>query len=163
MTISPIIGAFGMYWERSLVDWYARPKLLGSQGIGATTVDFFDQRGLYLLHDRRQIVYVGRSTDRPLGKRLYEHTQDRLRGRWDRFSWFGIRGVTEEGNLQPPRNDADVEFCIQAIEALLIESIEPPLNRKRGDGFSGIEYIQSEDPALRDRKLIDELKSRLEL
>ncbi len=34
----PIIGAFGMYWERSLVDWNARPKLLGSQGIGATTL-----------------------------------------------------------------------------------------------------------------------------
>jgi hypothetical protein len=31
---------------------------------------------------------------------------------------------------------------ISTLEALLIKSLEPPQNRKRGDGFSAVEYIQ---------------------
>jgi hypothetical protein len=47
------------------------------------------------------------------------------------------------------------------MEALLIESLEPPLNRRRGDNFSGVEYIQAVDPQVetaRKNALIDELR-----
>jgi hypothetical protein len=46
------------------------------------------------------------------------------------------------------------------MEALLIESLEPPLNRKRGDNFSGVEYLQIDDPQfekLRKEQLLKEL------
>jgi hypothetical protein len=92
-----IIQAFGMYWRRNLVHWSNSPKLLGQQSRGAEIVDFSGQVGIYLLHDGRETVYVGRSVGRPLGKRLFEHTYDRLNGRWDRFSWFGLLSVTEGG------------------------------------------------------------------
>lgn len=77
-----------MFWRKDAVEWSSTPKLLGMQKIGATPVDFFKQLGIYLLYDGREIIYVGRTTDRPLGRRLYEHTLDRLSVRWDRFSRF---------------------------------------------------------------------------
>jgi hypothetical protein len=49
---------------------------------------------------------------------------------------------------------------IETLEALLIESLEPPLNRKRGDNFSGVEYLQVVDPeieTLRKKQLFTEL------
>ena len=47
------------------------------------------------------------------------------------------------------------------MEALLIESLEPPLNRRRGDNFSGAEYLQATDPQIEGAKkkaIIDELR-----
>jgi len=44
------------------------------QSIGATPVDFNKQLGLYLLYDGREVIYIGRATERPLGRRLFEHT-----------------------------------------------------------------------------------------
>jgi hypothetical protein len=32
------------------------------------------------------------------------------------------------------------------MEALLIEGLEPPQNRRQGDGFSALEFIQVTDP-----------------
>lgn len=81
-----IISSFGMFWRREAVEWVNNPKILGMQQIGAEPVDFSKQIGIYLLYDGREIIYVGRATERPLGKRLYEHTLDRLSSRWDRFS-----------------------------------------------------------------------------
>lgn len=84
------INAFGMYWRRDNVLWTATPKLLGQQQLGSQPVNFWQQKGVYLLHDGSKVVYVGRTTDQPLGVRLKQHTSDRLNGRWDRFSWFGV-------------------------------------------------------------------------
>ncbi len=35
------------------------------------------------------------------------------------------------------------------MEALLIEGLEPPQNRRRGDDFDGVEYLQAEDPRIK--------------
>jgi len=148
------VRAFGVYWSRDLVRWASIPKLLGQQQIGSEAVDMSDQIGVYLLYDEREAIYVGRSIDRPIGKRLYEHTQDRLRARWNRFSWFGLYPVTEKGELVKNIAAIGSNFMIRALEAVLIESIEPRQNRKRGDDFSGIEYIQKIDPQIdRERKM----------
>lgn len=88
-----LINAFGMYWSRSYVLWSPTPRILGQQQIGSTAVDFCGQNGVYLLHDGRAVVYVGRTTEQPLGIRLRQHIFDRLNGRWDRFSWFGVYPV----------------------------------------------------------------------
>lgn len=68
------IHAFGMFWDRDRVRWTANPAVLGRQQIGADAVDMAGQRGVYLLYDGREVVYVGRCTDRSLGTRLYEPT-----------------------------------------------------------------------------------------
>lgn len=147
-----IINAFGMFWQRDLVIWKRKPEILGRQQILAESVDFYDQRGVYLLHDNRDVVYVGRATDRPLGKRLFEHTLDRLSGRWNRFSWFGLRAVTDKGELKEKTISPSTNQWISTMEALLIEGLEPPQNRRRGDDFSAVEYLQAEDPELKEQQ-----------
>lgn len=85
-----IVSSFGMFWRRCAIQWTATPRLLGVQQLGATLVNFNGQLGIYLLYDDREVIYVGHTTDRPLGRRLHEHTLDRLAARWNQFSWFGL-------------------------------------------------------------------------
>jgi len=147
-----IVKCAGMFWHSSKIVWKTKPRLLGQQQQGAKVIDFGDQVGIYLLHDRSRVIYVGRSVDRPLGVRLAEHTKDRLNGRWDRFSWFGLKGVLNNGKLTPPDFEANQSEIISLMEAILIEALEPAQNRKRGDDFSDIEYLQVPDSEKRDQK-----------
>ncbi|MBF0435791.1 MAG: hypothetical protein HQL77_10520 [Magnetococcales bacterium] len=148
-----IIRSFGMYWHRELIVWRADPKLLGKQSTGSKQVDFCKQKGIYILYDHHSVIYVGRSIDRPLGKRLFEHTVDRLGSRWNRFSWFGLLNVAKDGNLREVQFNSSASSLITSLESLLIEALEPPLNRKRGENFSEYEYIQDIDQELRERDL----------
>lgn len=154
-----IIHSFGMYWQRDLVVWRNDPKLFGKQQAASREVDFNKQKGIYVLYDHHTVVYVGRSVDRPLGKRLYEHTVDRLGSRWNRFSWFGLLDVAEDGSLREMVLNISTANLIATLEALLIEALEPPQNRKRGDDFSGMEYIQAIDPELKEREIQNTLRS----
>ncbi len=162
-----IINSYGIYWNRNLVDWgLMNPNLLGIQQKGATEVNFQYQVGIYLLHDNRETIYVGQAIDQSLGKRLKQHTTDRMSGRWDRFSWFGFYPVSDNAEL-----DKDIKFenlTVQdlgnILEAILIESMEPRQNRKQGNLFSGIEYLQQEDTAIKKKRqedLLSELKGKL--
>lgn len=148
-----IITSFGMFWRKEAVEWIATPKLLGMQQIGATPVDFYKQLGIYLLYDGREIIYVGRTTDRPLGRRLYEHTIDRMSARWDRFSWFGLLPVSEKGEIGSLPETYGAAKLIPALEAILIEALEPRQNRKRGDDLAAVEYLQKVDPEIEKKKV----------
>lgn len=148
-----IISSFGMFWRREAVEWAATPKLLGMQQIGATPVDFCKQLGIYLLYDGREVIYVGRTTDRPLGRRLYEHTLDRMSARWDRFSWFGLLPVSETAKIGTLPAVFEAAKLIPALEAILIEALEPRQNRKRGDDLTAVEYLQKVDPEIEKKKV----------
>ena len=158
-----LINAFGMYWRRNLVDWArARPRILGSQQSGSETVDFAEQAGIYLLHDGARTIYVGRVTRQRMGVRLWEHTRDRLSGRWNTFSWFGVRPVGEDGRLrESPSSDIGLDTLIATMEALLIEGLEPPQNRRQGDRFNALEFIQVADPSLERQRLLNDVVSAL--
>jgi hypothetical protein len=147
-----VVSSFGMYWRRDLVEWCSSVDILGMEQIGAEPVNFNKQLGIYLLYDGREVIYVGRSTDRPLGRRLYEHTLDRLATRWDRFSWFGLRPVSDKGDLGELPVSFESNLVIPALEAILIEALEPRQNRKRGDDLAAVEYLQTEDPKLEKKK-----------
>jgi len=154
-----IIHSFGMYWQRDLVVWRNDLKMYGKQQAFSKAVDFGKQKGIYILYDHHTVAYVGRAIDRPLGKRLYEHTVDRLGSRWNRFSWFGLLDVTQDGNLRETRFNSSLATLVATLEALLIEALEPPQNRKRGDDFSAIEYIQDIDPEIKEREIQNTLRS----
>ena len=161
-----IINAFGIYWNRNLVYWKTTPDLLGIQQIGATEVNFKDQIGIYLLHDSRETIYVGQAIDQTLGQRLKNHTTDRLGGRWDRFSWFGFYPVNETGklNIDIKFKDLTIQNLGDILEAVLIESIEPRQNRKQGNLFFGLEYLQQEAPEIKKKlkeQIIKELTDKL--
>lgn len=154
-----VIRCLGMYWQRDLVVWKNDPRVFGKQQAQAKPVDFGTQRGIYILYDHHTVVYVGRSVDRPMGKRLYEHTIDRLGSRWNRFSWFGLLNVTDDGKLVEVPIKVTLPSLIATLEALLIEALEPPQNRKRGDDFSVMEYIQDIDPEIKERELQNTLRA----
>lgn len=154
-----VIRCLGMYWQRDLVVWKNDPRVFGKQQAQSKPVDFGTQRGIYILYDHHTVVYVGRSVDRPLGRRLYEHTVDRLGSRWNRFSWFGLLSVTDEGKLEEGPLKVTLPSLIATHEALLIEALEPPQNRKRGDDFSVMEYIQDVDPEIKERELQNTLRA----
>ena len=111
------------------------------------------------------MIYVGRTTEQPLGLRLRQHTLDRLNGRWNRFTWFGVYPVTESGELSKAAGSQyTLEMLIATKEALLIEGIEPPQNRKRGDDFRAVEFLQVEDPEVQKIQMMrwmDEVKRKL--
>ncbi len=148
-----LIKAIGMYWERSAIDWKSEPDLFGIAQHSEKAVNFNSQRGIYILYDGKLPVYVGRVIDRSMGRRLYEHTYDRLAGRWNRFSWFGLLDVGSGGELinDVPEN-ISTELLISTFESLLIEAMEPPQNRRRGDDFSEIEFIQVQEPKIKSHK-----------
>jgi len=154
-----VLRCLGMYWQRELVVWKNDPRVFGKQQALSKPVDFGAQRGIYILYDHHTVVYVGRSVDRPMGKRLYEHTIDRLGSRWNRFSWFGLLNVTDEGKLVEAPIKVTLPSLIATLEALLIEALEPPQNRKRGDDFSVMEYIQDIDPEIKERELQNTLRA----
>jgi hypothetical protein len=157
-----IISSFGMFWRRDIVEWHNQPRILGVQQPGAIPVDFSRQLGIYLLYDSRGVVYVGRSTERPLGRRLYEHTFDRLATRWERFSWFGLRPVMENGELGNAPSQLPSDSIIPALEAVLIEALEPRQNRKRGDDLTAVEYMQQADAAFERKRLRSTLEHLLQ-
>ncbi|TGM85382.1 winged helix-turn-helix domain-containing protein [Leptospira licerasiae] len=160
-----IITAFGMFWNRNKVVWESNSKLYGKQNQNSKSVNFSNQIGVYILYDVSRPIYVGRTTDQTIGIRLYNHTYDRLSGRWDRFSWFGLKEVNEDGSLSDYNiRTVSAEHLIVSLEAILIESLEPGLNRKRGDSFSAVEYLQDDDPKLKDRQLallLSEIQGKL--
>ena len=122
-----LINAFGMYWSREKVLWTDKPSILGQQQYQSSPVNFYHQRGVYVLYDDRTVIYIGRIVDQPLGLRLKQHISDRLNGRWNRFSWFGIYPVKEDGSLETtPVDRFTTEALIVTMEALLIEILEPP-------------------------------------
>ncbi len=53
------------------------------------------------------------------------------------------------------------EQIIPALEAILIEALEPRQNRKRGDDLKAVEYLQHEDAEIKKQKLKDSLEAVL--
>lgn len=148
-----IIKNFGMYWSRSEVNWKTM-NLFGTQIMGSKNVNFKEQCGIYLLHDAREVIYVGQAVKQPISKRLADHCKDRLSGRWDRFSWFGFYGINEDGSLMQgdfQNTNFSMENLANAFEAILIEGLEPRQNRKAGNDF-GLEFIQEKDPELAEHR-----------
>ena len=162
---SGAIQAFGMYWKYESVLWSGRVKLLGRQNQEAATVNFAEQVGIYLLHDRDKVIYVGRASD-TLAARLKAHTTDRLGGRWDRFSWFGLRSVTEDAQLADPVAGWKHHDVIDTMEAVLIECLEPSKNRRGGDRFANVEFLQVLAPefqANQQKQLLSLMAQKLEI
>lgn len=61
------------------------------------------------------------------------------------FFLVGLKDVNEDGTLKNETVPWSEDVVIETLEALLIESLEPPLNRRRGDNFSAVEYLQGID------------------
>jgi hypothetical protein len=156
------ITSFGQFWERDKVNFGVRGKgnhgkLLGFTGPRSkpNIVDFREQMGVYVLYDNnRNVVYIGQagSGNNKLLSRLKSHTRNHMRARWDYFSWFGLRQHTLRNELSQ-KQTPDSRFsgtnseALDEIEAVLIQVIEPKLNKQGSrwkDTTEFFQYIEEE-------------------
>lgn len=136
------IRAYGLFWSAHEVDWYGtysghHLELLGrinKQGSSLRVANFWNQQGIYVLYNDYGPYYVGRTSGQQmsLGKRLRHHALglngSPHAGKWDRFSWFGWRGVLEGADSRGLRNLRKMPkhlltnstSTVNDIEALLI-------------------------------------------
>lgn len=139
-----IVANMGLFWHRDKVLWrgdrrHGRSALLGRRKNAKTkgVVDFWDQTGVYALYADYKLVYVGQaglSDKSNIGKRLRTHTGNDLAGRWNMFSWFGLRKVGQGNKLGARFKLANTTQPILAnvLEGVVIEIAEPPMNSQRG-------------------------------
>lgn len=154
-----LVPFYGMFWMREGINWEANPKLLGVESAGASPIDLSEMRGIYMLYDGREVIYVGQAIDRPIIKRLSEHTKNRLATRWNRFSWFGLDGIhPDSGKIIKQAEDiiSDLHSLANVLEGILIEGLEPRQNRRQGDNF-GFEFYQEIDKEILKGKVLSQL------
>lgn len=171
-----IIANMGLFWDRRNVRWRGNRRigkrcLLGLRKRAKRTgeVDFWLQAGIYALYtDDYELVYVGQAglgDASCLGNRLLSHTRDDLAGRWDIFSWFGLRKVNRNNTLGARFKLANTTNPILAnvLEGVLIEVAEPPMNSQKGRfGPRVIRYLQAlPDEADDEVRLLKQVNNRI--
>ena len=143
------VAAYGLHWERNKVDW-STGRILGYDinPDPEYAINFADQQGVYLLHNWQSVVYVGKTAARERGlfQRLHEHhTKHVWSGKWERFSWFGLRRVDESGAMVDVSDSASPAVVTALMEAVLIETLGPSFNA-RGGNYMGTLYRQANNP-----------------
>ena len=133
------VTAFGLYWRKDRVNWgRGSSGILGRQNEGADLLDFSHQQGIYLLHNDRSVVYVGRTVD-ALRRRLNYHFKEKNALRWDKFSWFGFSGVNyKAAELELLPRKMDTRHLFNILESVLIEALAPPVNGHFGDNLGAL-------------------------
>lgn len=155
------IKNYGHFWSRDLVDWGSRGR--GNQGslLGAfrataekADADFRDQIAIYVLFNgNREVVYIGQTGkgNQRLFSRLRQHARGPMRDRWHNFSWFGFLDVdSKSGKLIETDNpEAAVKgshlAALDEIEAVLMQIVEPRLNKRGPNWTDTVEYFQYSD------------------
>jgi hypothetical protein len=144
-----LIKTYGEFWNPELVNWDNSWRLLGKRrsDFKGLDVNVYEERGVYVLYKDYQPVYVGKADKQSIGYRLQLHRQSWRKGpRWDRFSWFGIRGLRVNDKLRS-RNSAfhpTTPELIATLEALLIVAIDPRLNSRREKFKNAVRLFQSD-------------------
>jgi len=155
--MAEIIEAYGLFWEAADVDWSKGGNarvLWGRPAWQKTAVpfDFASQVGIYVLYAGHKMIYVGQvgSGHATLYGRLRRHRHDSLAGRWDHFSWFGLLRVMGNGKLvtAKKKKSAPLTTILNQMEAVLIASAEPVLNKQGGKFGKRRRYLQVRDEDL---------------
>lgn len=164
----PIIKNYGFLWDRNYIYRGAGNNAGHLKGTApGFSADFRDQIGVYVLYDAgQQIVYVGQAGNgnATLFTRLKNHMDGQMWNRWQYFTWVGFKDVNADGNLSAQQNvDSGVSGfkysdALNEVEGILIEVIEPKLNKQSGRLKSAREYYQYRDERLTDVTAADVLK-----
>jgi hypothetical protein len=154
-----MIQSIGQLWSADDVFWgrgSQAGRLLGvpSRAKKHTPIDFRAQVGIYVLYADFNLVYVGQTgvgESQRLLHRLKQHRDGYMKGRWNRFSWFGVLWV--KGNLElsagtktfhPP-----LAQVLNHLEAILIDTAEPALNSQGGRFGNSVQWYRQ----VRDERL----------
>ena len=165
----PIIKNYGFLWDRNYIYRGAGNNAghLKGSASGLALADFREQIGVNVLYDSGQrIVYVGQAGNgnATLFTRLKNHMDGQMWNRWQYFTWIGFKDVNADGNLSAQQNvDSGVSGfkysdALNEVEGILIEVIEPKLNKQSGRLKSAREYYQYRDDRLTDVTAADVLE-----
>lgn len=167
-----LIRAYALNWNPDIVEWGSvgagnRGKLEGRVTVNGKRcrVDFWDAKGIYVLHETFRPVYVGKAYKRTLGPRLRDHLTDRFAGRWDMFSWFTLSTIntTTSTVRSPGIRQVNAETVNDTLEALAILVADPALNRKRERVPSAAEAEQVKRPHPKAlRSYLEEILAKLD-
>lgn len=134
-----LVKCYGQLWNPDIVSWggsgAGAGQLLGNirrKGV-KHQIDFWDAKGIYVLHSDFKSTYVGKAFGTSIGSRLRDHLSDRHAGRWDMFSWYSVSSprITQADVSQPGQRQLKPETVINTLEALAILIADPALNRRR--------------------------------
>jgi hypothetical protein len=166
-----LIKTYGQFWNPDIVEW-GRPNRQGcligetKRGNKKYSIDYWNARGIYVLHADFKAVYVGQAFDTRLGPRLRVHLTDRFMGRWDMFSWFSVSSPrftnrdVSDGNSQ---RQISTSAIVDTLEALGILIADPALNRKRERFSSAYEAIQPKGRSIKTvRTYLENIASELQ-
>lgn len=166
-----LIKAYGLYWNPGIVNWGGRGRGNGASLDGKIQdnnrdieINFWNAKGIYVLHNEFKAIYVGKAYGTSIGYRLRDHLTDRLSGRWDMFSWFSVSSprLVQRDVSQPGTRQLSPETVIDTIEALGILIADPALNRKRETLRDAYEAIQSAQAHPRTiRSYLEDILARL--
>ena len=132
-------------WDKSI---FNRHEMLGKTG-KKEPVNFYYQLGIYTLQKNDKVLYVGKACGNDgIGWRLAghagyagPHSADK-KGKWNRFSWFGMYPVGVRGLLKRSNVRMATKAVISDIEALLIYLVDPELNKAPGKYKHMTEFFQ---------------------
>jgi hypothetical protein len=170
--MAKLITAYGEWWDPHAVEWGSQGKgnkgqLLGAEKANKKPVNVWEQVGIYVLFQDWAVVYVGKTGRQPLGRRLKQHRADDVAGRWDRFSWFGVRPINADGTLRATNALSarllSGDDVIDTLEAVLIRVTAPPLNHRREKIPDAEPLIQVAPPAQDTRAYLIDIQRQLQL
>lgn len=142
-----LVGAFGLFWDRYLVDWQPGSgpnawQMLGRRNIQKPALrvcDFRSAHGVYILYDDYGPQYTGLARGSGgLGARLRTHHIKPPRGiTWTRFSWLTFDDVVSnpqrEGWERVKHRErpvpSDSEAIIREMEAVIIALLGTTQNK----------------------------------
>jgi hypothetical protein len=163
-----LIRTYGEFWNPDIVNWNKSWRLFGKRRSDSKGPDInvYEERGVYVLYQDYEPVYVGKADKTSIGYRLQLHRQSRRKGpRWDRFSWFGIKGLNQDGSLKNLNTKFHLSSpeLIATLEALLIVTIDPRLNARKERFKNAVELFQSEtDKPVEIEERLESIEKKLE-
>jgi len=169
-----IVKNYGFLWDRNHIKTGHGGHLKGKAK--SIEIDFSEQIGVYVLYDEWQhIVYVGQAGNgnANLLSRLKNHmSSGALWNRWKYFSWIGFSDVNKDGSLRQIQsaNSTVTAYsyanAMNEMEGILIELIEPKLNKQGGKLSGATEYFQiprAEDLSIAEiKESVSQLDNRIE-
>lgn len=155
-----LVRAFGLYWSITGVEW-AKAQMLGvAKGKKRVNVraNVWREYGIYCLYDEYVPIYVGRAYKKCIGERLAAHLKDRLAGRWDSFSWFGVNGINADGSIREFNQRLNTrERIVKSLESFAIIAFDPRLNRRHERIAGADEFTQVARFPKATRTLVEEM------
>jgi hypothetical protein len=168
MPSAPIL-CLGAHWKASDVYWKTAPENGALYGVDAANltghwVNFVQQTGIYILYGDYRPVYVGQANGTLFARLQMHYRKDDLVGRWNTFTWFGMRRALAGEDPALSSNESNFSISrgqlLDHFEAAMIHAFEPPLNGQEGRfGEVVVRYSQKRDKRLgpSDRDLLEEI------